>query len=110
MAFEAGAVIVVNFPGVTGIKRRPVVVLSSPGYHATRPDVIVGLLTSRTVATLSPTDYELQDWKLVGLKKPSVFRSFLATLPRAAQPQVVGRLSERNWIAVRACISKALVT
>jgi mRNA interferase MazF len=30
---NAGDVIVVDFPGVTGIKRRPAVVLSSELYH-----------------------------------------------------------------------------
>ncbi|WNN92036.1 type II toxin-antitoxin system PemK/MazF family toxin [Gloeocapsopsis dulcis] len=38
----------VDFPGVTGIKRRPAVVLSSDTYHANRPDVIVGLITTQT--------------------------------------------------------------
>src|SRR5436305_6024794 len=54
-------VVVVNFPGVTGIKRRPAVVLSSDTYHSTRPDMIVGLVTSHAVATLGPTDYALED-------------------------------------------------
>jgi mRNA-degrading endonuclease toxin of MazEF toxin-antitoxin module len=50
---SAGNVVIVDFPGVTGIKRRPAVVLSSNTYHATRPDVIIGLsLVSRHPATL----------------------------------------------------------
>ncbi len=31
---------------VTGVKRRPAVVMSSAAYHATRPDMIVGLITT----------------------------------------------------------------
>lgn len=108
MAVTAGDVIVLNFPGVTGVKRRPAVVLSSAAYHSSRPDVIVGLITSRQAADLSGTDYALLDWEEAGLHKASVFRSFFATLPRSAHQRVVGRLSERDWAAVRACAKKSL--
>ena len=46
MTFNPGDVVTVDFPGVTGVKRRPAVVLSSATYHANRPDVIVGLITT----------------------------------------------------------------
>jgi len=58
--FSPGDVVVLDFPGVTGVKRRPTVVISSAVYHASRPDVVVGLITSQTIA-LGPTDYLLQD-------------------------------------------------
>jgi len=32
--FKPGDIVTVDFPGVTGIKRRPAVVLSSAAYHA----------------------------------------------------------------------------
>lgn len=102
-----GDVIVVDFPGVTGVKRRPAVVLSSTLYHTARPDVIVGLVTSQTIA-LGPTDCELQDWAAAGLRVPCAFRSFLATLPPTARPVVVGRLSDADWGAVRMCLKSAL--
>ena len=35
------------------------------------------------------------------LRLPSTFRSFFATLPPAAHPTAVGRLSERDWNGVR---------
>lgn len=79
--FKPGNVVTVNFPGVTGVKRRPAVVLSSAIYHATRPDVIVGLITTQTIA-LGSTDYALQDWEAAGLLVASVFRSFIVTLPK----------------------------
>ena len=60
MALRAGDVVVVNFPGATGVKRRPALVLSSAEYHAARPDVVVGLITSQTSAALGPTDCGLQ--------------------------------------------------
>lgn len=103
-----GDVIVVDFPGVSGTKRRPAVVLSSEVYHASRPDVIVGLLTSQTAAALAPTDYPLQDWKSAGLRIASAFRCFVATLPLMAQPIIVGKLSERDWESVRERVRRAL--
>lgn len=97
----------IDFPGVTGVKRRPTVVLSSEVYHASRPDVVVGLVTSQTAA-LGPTDYILQDWQQAGLRVASVFRSFLATLPPATNPVCVGHLSDRDWQGVCACVRMAL--
>ena len=105
--FNPGDVVAIDFPGVTGVKRRPAVVLSSVAYHASRPDVVVGLITSQTIAT-SPTDYVLQNWTEAGLHVPSVFRSFFSTLPPSAHPVVVGHLSDRDWQGVRACVKRAL--
>ena len=75
---NVGNVVVIDFPGVTGIKRRPAVVLSSAVYHASRPDVVVGLITSQT------------------------------TLPPSAHPVVVGHLSDRDWQGVRVGVKTAL--
>jgi len=97
--FNPGDVVVIDFPGVTGVKRRPAVVVSSAAYHASRPDVIVGLITSQTIAP-GQTDYILQDWSRAGLRVPSIFRSFFATLPPTAHPAVVGHLSDRDWRGV----------
>lgn len=106
--FDAGDVVVVDFPGVTGVKRRPAVVLSSDTYHTARPDIVVGLITSQTSAALAPTDYALQDWAAAGLRLPSAFRSFFATLPPSANPVVVGHLSDQDWREVRQRVRTAL--
>lgn len=91
--FNAGDVVVIDFPGVMGIKRRPAVVLSSEVYHGSRPDIIVGLVTSQTAAALGPTDYVLQGWAAAGLRLACAFRSFFATLPPSTHPVLVGHLS-----------------
>lgn len=101
-----GDVVVIDFPGVSGIKRRPTVVVSSPVYHALRPDTVVGLITSQRT-DLGATDYTLQDWALAGLRVPSAFRSFFATLP-PTHPVLVGHLSDRDWQGVCACVRVAL--
>lgn len=98
--FIPGDVVTVDFPG---IKRRPAVVLSSDVYHINRPDVIVGLITTQTTG-LGVTDHALQDWTTAGLRVASVFRSFIVTLPPSANLIAIGKLSERDWKAVRTCI------
>lgn len=108
MALSAGDVVVVDFPGAQGIKRRPAIVLSSDEYHKARPDLIIGLVTSRVGTDLGSTDCLLQDWEKAGLRKPSAFRSFLVTLPREGTPRIVGSLSERDWQAVQVRVRRAL--
>jgi mRNA interferase MazF len=105
---KSGDVVTVDFPAVNGIKRRPAVVLSSEIYHANRPDVIVGLVTSQT-KNLGVTDYILQDWQKSGLRVPSVFRSFIVTLPPSANVIVIGKLSEQDSQGVRNCVKLSLV-
>ncbi|MBD2199734.1 MULTISPECIES: type II toxin-antitoxin system PemK/MazF family toxin [Calothrix] len=107
MTFNPGDVVTVDFPGVTGIKRRPSVVLSSTTYNSIRPDVIVGLITTQT-SVLGVTDYALQDWSAAGLRVASIFRSYIVTLPRSANLVLIGHLSERDWQGVRACVKIAL--
>jgi mRNA interferase MazF len=107
VTFNPGDVVTVDFPGVTGVKRRPAVVLSSTTYHATRPDVIVGLITTQKT-DLGSSDYALQDWAAAGLRVASIFRSFLVTLPPSANLVRIGHLSERDWKGVRACVKSAL--
>lgn len=104
---DPGDVVTVDFPGATGIKRRPAVIVSTAVYHASRPDVILGLLTSQSGKASAPTDYLLQDWTAAGLHSPSLFRSFLATLP-ASNIRVIGKLSDRDWREVQARLQIAL--
>ena len=106
--FDPGDVVVVDFPGVTGVKRRPAVVLSSLIYRANRPDVIVGLLTGQIASAGGPTDWPLQDWQFSGLRRPTAFRSFLYTTPRSEVIAHISRLSQTDWEAVRACLKNTL--
>lgn len=107
MTFNPGDVVTVDFPGVIGVKRRPAVVLSSATYHANRPDVIVGLITTQATG-LGITDYVLQDWQAAGLRVASVFRSFIVTLPPSANLIYIGQLSKRDWQGVWHCVKVAL--
>jgi mRNA interferase MazF len=103
---EPGDVVTVDFPGATGIKRRPAIIVSTDLYHRVRPDVILGLITSQTAKAVQPTDYVLQDWKLAGLHSPSAFRTFLATMPTSTVT-IIGHLSDRDWAGVQSCLRQA---
>lgn len=104
---QPGDVVLVDFIGATGVKRRPAVVVSSETYHAHRPDIIVGVLTTRTSSAVSPTDYILQDWAEAGLHAPSAFRAYVGTIA-AEEARVVGRLSVRDWREVQRRLHIAL--
>lgn len=106
-ALVPGDVVTVSFPGAVIVKRRPAVVVSTATYHDTRPDVILGLLTSQAPASDGPTDYALQDWAAAGLHAPSMFRAFLATLP-ALTATTIGHLPSRDWREVQARLRAAL--
>lgn len=105
---DPGAIVVVGFPGVTGIKRRPAVIVPSALYHRARPDVILGIITSQIDSANAATDYLLQDWKAAGLRRTSAFRAFLITLPRSAITARLSQLSETDWQAVRERVKVAL--
>jgi mRNA interferase MazF len=104
---KAGDVVICDFPGITGVKRRPAIVVSTDAYHAHRPDIIISLLTTQIDSATTPTDYVLQDWAQAGLHRPSASRSFLATLP-ATDAVARGRLTDRDWQAVQSCLKLAL--
>ncbi len=105
---KSGEVIWIEFPGVVQTKRRPAVILSSATYHANRPDIIVGLVTSQTTKANSPTDHLIQDWQAAGLRVPSSFRSFIVTLPASAIVSTMGMLTPKDWTEVVARIKLAI--
>jgi mRNA interferase MazF len=107
-AMKSGDVIWIEFPGVVQTKRRPAVIISSATYHAIRPDVIVGLVTSQTAKANSPTDYLIQDWQAAGLRVASSFRSFIVTLPASAIVSTMGTLTPKDWTEVVARIKLAI--
>jgi len=104
---KPGDVVIVNFAGVTGVKRRPAVVVSTKNYHLHRPDIIVGLLTSKVARATAPSDYLLQDWAAASLRRPSAFRAFLLTLP-ASDAKLIGNLSDRDWQEIQKCLEFAI--
>jgi PemK-like, MazF-like toxin of type II toxin-antitoxin system len=107
---KPGDIVIVDFPGVQGVKRRPAVVVSSDLYHQVRPDVIVGLLTSQVSSAIGPTDYVLRDWQKAKLRVESAFRSFFVTLPQWAVTANVGHATQRDWQGILACVQAAMAS
>ena len=103
-----GDVVVVDFPGAQGVKRRPAVIISSATYLRERPDMIIGLLTTNVGAAVVSSDYLLAEWTLAGLTQPSAFRTYLVTLKQSDIRRVAGSLSPHDWLQVQQRISTAL--
>ena len=104
---KAGDVVVVDYPGVSGSKTRPAIVVSSDLYNSERPDIILGLVTSQLHQAKDSTDYILEDWKKAGLHSRSAFRAFLSTIP-ASQATIIGRLSDRDWQEIQLKLKLAI--
>lgn len=106
-SINSGDVVVVKYPGAHKSKRRPGIVVSTDLYHATRPDVIVALVTTQLRSAVGPTDYVLQDWSAAGLRRASAFRAYFDMfLPTALRR--IGHLSDRDWQEVQARLRLAL--
>ena len=101
-----GDVVTLEFPGATGTKRRPAVVVSSELYHSERPDLILGILTTNLASATASTDYVLQDWSAAGLHAPSAFRSYFG-MATPSDVHVIGHLSDRDWQAAKDCVKRA---
>lgn len=109
MSHQAGDIVIVDFPGVQGIKRRPAIVVSSDLYHRGRPDVILGVITSQIASATGPFDYVLLDHQAAKLAKPSAFRAFLTTIPKRAIIGV-GKASARDWASILDCVKRAIAS
>lgn len=106
---KPGDVVIADFPGVTGVKRRPAVVISTADYHTTLRDVIFGAVTTNLAVATAPTDHLITNWTEAGLRRPSAFRTFLVTLPQSQMLAVIGHLSSSDWEAVKECIRVAII-
>jgi mRNA interferase MazF len=104
---KPGDVAIGALPGAVKTKPRPLVVVSTDLYQATRPDLIAAILTTQIARATEPTDYVLQDWAAAGLVLPSAFRAYLGTIWAKHLP-IVGRLSDRDWQEVQARLRLAL--
>jgi hypothetical protein len=81
-------------------------VLSSACY-AQGPDVLLGLITSRSPAAPRLTDCAITRWRSAGLHAPSWFRLYVVTMLRS-DVRPIGRLAEEEWEAVRRCVKAGL--
>jgi hypothetical protein len=92
--------------GAAETKIRPAVVIASGTYLVERPDVLVGILTTKVPRTPASTDYLLADWLSAGLRAPSCFRAYVITIHRS-DLTVIGHLKDSDWNRVQACVRAA---
>ena len=104
---KPGSVVIATLAGAVETKLRPAVVLSSELYQQHRPDLVLGVLSTRPSDPAAPFNYALQDWAEAGLQRPSTFRTYLGMAP-ADQVRILGELSERDWEGVQSCLALAL--
>ena len=92
MAFDQSDVVLIPFPfrDKSGAKARPAVVVSGSSYNLSG-DLVVAAITSHSARF--PTDHEIVEWKLAGLKIPSTVRMLLATIAESRVLHHVGRLT-----------------
>ena len=94
------------FVGAQEAKVRPAVVIASATYLTERPDVLVGILTTKLPKVSGSTDYILLDWQSAGLRTESCFRAYVLTAHRS-ELTVIGHLSSRDWDSVKARVREA---
>lgn len=104
---KPGDVVVGVLAGALETKVRPAVVISSDTYLVERPDVLVGILTTRSPKPAASSDCVLLDWQLAGLRAESFFRAYVLTIHRS-DLTVIGHLSERDWTRVKTCVRAAV--
>ena len=103
---KPGDVVVGILVGAVETKVRPAIVIASTTYLAERPDVLVGILTTRTPGRPTSTDCALQDWQTAGLRAESYFRAYVLTVHRP-ELTIIGHLTDRDWRSVKECVSIA---
>jgi hypothetical protein len=82
------------------------VVIASSTYLVERPDVLVGILTTKLPKVSTSTDGVLMNWQSAGLRAQSCFRAHVPTAHRS-ELSVIGHLSDRNWNQVKICVRAA---
>jgi mRNA interferase MazF len=102
-------VVVGTLVGAQETKVRPAVVIESKTYLAERPDVLVGILTTKLPKPPGSTDHILLDWRSAGLRAESCFRAYVLTTHRS-ELTVIGHLSARDWESVKARVRAAFAT
>ena len=83
--------VVFTFTSQDRAKTRPAIVLSSPAFHASRADVIMMPLSTRSGGYFG--DRQLLDWKGAGLPSPSNIKAVIQTIPKTAILGQFGRLT-----------------
>ena len=92
--------------GARETKVRPAVVIASAIYLDERPDVVLGILTTKLSNPPGTADYSLLNRRSAGLRAESCLRTYVLTAHRS-EFTVIGHLSTRDWEAVKVRVRAA---
>ena len=108
--FAFGDVLLVPFPftNQAGAKQRPAVVVSSNGYNAQRPDVVIMAITSQIRQPTRPGETLLADWQSAGLIKASVLKPIFTTIEQRLVIRTLGALSAADTATQRAVLGQVI--
>ena len=106
--FSAGDVVRVAFVFTSGTaaKVRPAVVLSSPGFHASRIDLILMPLSTKAGGYFG--DRPLLHWQSAGLPGPSILKAVIQTIPQRSVVGRFGRLAGEDIQQVRDALGEII--
>jgi len=106
---KRGDVVLVSlvFADESGIKLRPVVVVSSASYHRGRREAILAAVTSNVRRRLLG-DHLVSRWKVAGLLFPSVVTGILRTIERTMVRRKLGSLSNEDLDSVERQLRRSL--
>ena len=101
--YSFGDVVLVPFPFTdqTATKKRPAIVVSSPGYNNALPDLILMALTGHLSGHPRIGEVVVSDWKAAGLLKASTIKPILTTIEKSLIIRTLGRLRPQDFIALR---------
>ena len=108
--FGFGDVVLVPFPFTdqSGTKKRPAVVVSSPGYNASRRDIVIMAITSQVRAPLGFGEAMVTDWQGAGLVKTSVLKPVFTTIEQGLVLRVIGKLAAADSKTLREVVGDVM--
>ncbi|MEI7843003.1 MAG: type II toxin-antitoxin system PemK/MazF family toxin [Gallionellaceae bacterium] len=109
-AYTFGEILLVPFPFTNqeGNKKRPAVVISSAGYQANRPDLLIMAITGQPHTMLDFATFAIIDWDAAGLLKPSFAKPVLTTLEQTLVIRSMGKLSLRDQQSLHQMLAQIL--
>lgn len=110
MAHSFGDVVLVPFPFTdqSGAKKRPAVIVSGSGYHASRRDLVIMAITSQVRQPLGFGEALINDWQAAGLIKPSVLKPVFTTIEQGLVVRTLGTLSATDLRTLREAVGQII--
>jgi len=107
-SYSFGDIVLVSFPFTdqSATKQRPAVVISSPAYNESRPDLVIMAVTSQMRSSTTFGEVQVGNWQAAGLLKPSAIKPVIATVEQRLVIKQLGRLKEDDQQKLRAAIAK----